>query len=84
MGLPTMSAESKLRARYWLMNSWELAASIRAARCRIPVLEIPASEPKRIGGVRKMSVLRNGLGGLFQIMNDFFLFHPKKRWTPAP
>ncbi|MBI4430173.1 MAG: glycosyltransferase family 2 protein [Candidatus Omnitrophica bacterium] len=35
--------------------------SIRAAKQKLKVTEIPASEPKRIGGIRKMNPLLNGL-----------------------
>ncbi|HVZ12544.1 MAG TPA: glycosyltransferase family 2 protein [Patescibacteria group bacterium] len=35
--------------------------SIRCAKKKLKVTEIPASEPRRIGGVRKMSPLFNGL-----------------------
>lgn len=35
--------------------------SIRCAKLKLAVAEIPASEPKRIGGARKMNPLLNGL-----------------------
>lgn len=35
--------------------------SIRCAKLKLKVAEIPASEPKRIGGARKMNPLLNGL-----------------------
>lgn len=35
--------------------------SIRCAKEKLKVTEIPASEPKRIGGIRKMNPLLNGL-----------------------
>jgi glycosyltransferase involved in cell wall biosynthesis len=78
MGLPVMVAESRLRQRFPLLNSWETAASIRAARLKLKVVEIPGNEPKRIGGTRKMTIIGNGFGTLFQILYDFFFYHPKK------
>jgi glycosyltransferase involved in cell wall biosynthesis len=76
MDLPGMVQKSRLRQRYWWLNSWEAGSSIRAARLNLKVTEIPGDEPKRIGGVRKMTVIRNGFGTLFQILYDFFFFHP--------
>jgi hypothetical protein len=35
--------------------------SIRCAKEKLKVTEIPASEPKRIGGIRKMNPLLNGM-----------------------
>ncbi len=77
MQLPGMTEATPLRAHYPLMNSWETGASIRAARLKLRVVEIPGDEPKRIGGVRKMRVIQNGLGTLFQIIYDFLFFHPR-------
>lgn len=39
----------------------EPVLSIRCAKLKLKVAEIPASEPKRIGGKRKMNPLLNGL-----------------------
>jgi glycosyltransferase involved in cell wall biosynthesis len=74
MNLPGMTEEFWLRRRWFYMNSWELGSSIRAARLGLRVVEIPGIEPARIGGVRKLSILRNGLGGLLQIVHDFVRF----------
>lgn len=63
--------------QFWLkkkfpdMNSWETASSIRAAKFKLKVFEIPGDEPKRIGGVRKLSIVKNGSGTLFQIIHEF-------------
>jgi len=75
MRLVGMGNESWLRKKYYLMNSWELGSSIRASRLKLKTHEIPGDEPARIGGVRKMSVIRNGFGTLFQIAYDFLFFH---------
>jgi glycosyltransferase involved in cell wall biosynthesis len=74
MGLPAMSHENRIRQKFFYMNSWELGSSIRAARLKLKVAEIPGSEPKRIGGQRKLSIIKNGSGALLQILHDFFLF----------
>jgi len=60
------------------MNAWETASSIRAAKLNLNIIEIPGDEPKRIGGVRKMSIIKNGSGTVFQIIYDLFFFHPNK------
>lgn len=63
--------------QFWLkkifleMNSWETASSIRAAEFKLKVYELPGDEPKRIGGKRKLSIVKNGLGTLFQILHEF-------------
>jgi glycosyltransferase involved in cell wall biosynthesis len=74
MSLPNISNENWLRKRFWYMNSWELGSSIRAAILKLKVTEIPADEPLRIGGVRKLSIIKNGTGAVLQILSDFFFF----------
>lgn len=69
--------ECRLRAWFWRMNSWDLGSSIRAARAGLKTAEIPGDEPKRIGGVRKLSIVKNGLGALLQVIWDYFTFWPK-------
>ena len=48
--------------------------SIRCAKEKLKIAEIPAKEPKRIGGVRKMNPLLNGLDIVRLIMVE--LIHP--------
>ncbi len=79
MNLVSLCQETWLRRKYLYMNGWELEASIRAARLRLNVLEIPADEPKRIGGVRKLCVFRNGFASLVQVFYDFLFY-----WPPRP
>jgi len=77
MNLLFLEEENWLRRVNYFVNSWELGSCNRAARIKLKCAEIPGSEPKRIGGVRKLSILRNGLGGLLQIIMDFFWFEKK-------
>ena len=44
--------------------------SIRAARKKIRVTEIPGDEPKRIGGERKLKIVKWGLAYYFQILYE--------------
>lgn len=67
-----------IRKKFSLANSWESCGSIRAAKLKLKVCEIPGDEPARVGGVRKLSVIRNGLGLVFQIIHEFII---GKRFT---
>jgi len=46
--------------------------SIRAAKRRLKCIDIPGDEPRRIGGVRKLQVIRGGLSILFVIFREIF------------
>ncbi|TAN44377.1 MAG: glycosyltransferase family 2 protein [Rhodospirillales bacterium] len=70
MKLPSQTGENALRRRYPLMCTWELGSSIRSAKLSLRVTEIYGPEPPRIGGERKMSVIRNGIGCLLQILEE--------------
>ena len=52
--------------------SWEPLLSIRCARRKLKVAEIPGDEPKREGGERKLQVLRWGAAYLFQVFRECF------------
>ncbi len=49
---------------------FEYQLCIRCAKKKLKVCEIPADEPKRIGGVRKMRPLYNGSTLLWQIVKE--------------
>ena len=51
--------------------SWGTQFLARAARKKLKIGEIPGDEPRRIGGVRKMHPLKNGLSELFMILREF-------------
>ena len=61
---------------YWPENvfrtnlSWEPILSVRCAKRKLKVTEIPGSEPKRIGGERKLQVIRWGLGYMAQVIAE--------------
>jgi C-methyltransferase C-terminal domain/Glycosyl transferase family 2/Methyltransferase domain len=59
--------------------SWPCQSSTRFARAGLRVTEIPANEPARIGGKRKMMPLRTGWQITKLILRDFITFRPKKR-----
>lgn len=52
--------------------SIEPLLSVRAARAKLRVTEIPGDEPKRIGGERKLQIIRWGLAFLYQIFVETF------------
>src|SRR5262249_32970240 len=57
--------------------SWEPLMSVRAAKRRMRIAEIPVGEPERIGGNRKLQVFRWGAAYYFQFWRE--LWH----WRPA-
>lgn len=59
--------------------SIEPLLSMRAARAKLQVTEIPGDEPKRIGGERKLQIIRWGLAFLYQMIAEVF----KKRKYPG-
>jgi glycosyltransferase involved in cell wall biosynthesis len=58
--------------------SWPCQSSIRFARAGLRVAEIPACEPPRIGGSRKMRPFATGLEICRLILRDFLTFRPVK------
>lgn len=55
--------------------SWEPLLSVRAAKRRLKISEIPGDEPPRIGGKRKLQVLRWGAAYYFQFIWEVFFWH---------
>jgi hypothetical protein len=43
---------------------------VRCAKRNLKVTEIPGDEPKRIGGERKLQVIRWGLGYMAQVIAE--------------
>lgn len=54
--------------------SWEPLLSVRAAKRRLKVAEIPGDEPPRIGGERKLKVLKWGAAYYFQFIREVFFW----------
>ena len=59
--------------------SWEPLLSVRAARQKLRVTEIPGDEPARIGGQRKLRIWRWGASYYFQFIRDAFLWRGNAR-----
>jgi glycosyltransferase involved in cell wall biosynthesis len=74
MGLHLQEKENRFKWRFrFYVNDWGLAACIRAIKLNLKVCEIPGDEPKRISGIRKMSIVWNGLGVLVQIIYELVI-----------
>lgn len=54
--------------------SWEPLLSVRAAKAKLKIAEIPGDEPPRIGGERKLQVLRWGAAYYFQFIRELWFF----------
>jgi hypothetical protein len=52
--------------------SWEPLMSVRAAKYGKKIGEVPAGEPPRIGGQRKLQMFRWGAAYYFQIWKERF------------
>ena len=54
--------------------SWEPLLSVRAAKRKLKVTEIPSPEPPRIGGMAKLQVWRWGAAYYFQFIRELFVW----------
>lgn len=54
--------------------SWEPLLSVRAAKRKLRVTEIPGSEPPRIAGKRKLQVFKWGAAYYFQFLREVFFW----------
>ncbi len=54
--------------------SWEPLLSIRAAKRKLKIAEIPGDEPARIGGERKLQVWRWGAVFMYQVLREIFVW----------
>jgi len=54
--------------------SWEPLLSVRAAKRKLKIIEIPGDEPSRIGGERKLQALKWGAAYYFQFFREVFFW----------
>ena len=54
--------------------SWEPLMSVRALKRKLKVGEIPGDEPPRIGGERKLQILRWGAAYYFQFFRELWFW----------
>ena len=57
--------------------SWEPLMSVRAAKAAKRIAEVAAGEPERIGGHRKLQILRWGAAYYFQFWRELWFWQPK-------
>ncbi|MBF0478068.1 MAG: glycosyltransferase family 2 protein [Candidatus Omnitrophica bacterium] len=53
--------------------SWEPLLSMRAARKKLRIAEIPGDEPARLGGVRKLQIIRWGSVFMYELIREMFI-----------
>ena len=58
--------------------SWEPLMSVRAAKARVKIAELGVGEPPRIGGKRKLQLVRWGAAYYFQFWRELVY------WSPRP
>lgn len=58
--------------------SWEPLLSVRAAKAKLKLAEIPGDEPPRIGGERKLQILRWGAAYYFQFIRELWFWKPAR------
>ncbi|MBF0478888.1 MAG: glycosyltransferase [Candidatus Omnitrophica bacterium] len=54
--------------------SWEPLLSIRAAKRKLKIAEIPGDEPVREGGERKLQVMKWGAAYMYQVISEVFIW----------
>jgi glycosyltransferase involved in cell wall biosynthesis len=54
--------------------SWEPLLSIRAAKRKLKVADIPGDEPAREGGERKLQVLKWGAAYMYEVFREIFVW----------
>ncbi len=59
--------------------SWPCQSSIRFARAGLRTADVPAREPRRIGGVRKMRPFKTGWEITVLILGEFLTFWPDRK-----
>ncbi len=75
--------EFPIKEKFFQMASWDTGSSIRAAKLKLKVCEIPGDEPKRIGGQRKLPIVKNGCGALCHILHEYWIGKQFRRKAPA-
>ena len=66
------SSYSYVERLYRTKISWEPLLSVRAAKKKLRCADIPGDEPPRIGGERKLKIVKWGLAYLTQVIIEKF------------
>lgn len=78
LGLDRDDAHALPEKLFGTRISWEPLLSVRAAKARAKIGEIPGDEPPRIGGERKLQILRWGAAYYFQFWRELWFWKPPK------
>jgi hypothetical protein len=77
-----------LEESYWLPEklfgtiiSWEPLMSVRAAKASKKIAEVGVGEPPRIGGKRKLQILRWGGAYYFQFWHELWHWRPRTEFS---
>ena len=77
LGLERDDAHALPEKLFHTKISWEPLLSVRAAKAKLKVTEIPGDEPPRIGGERKLQVLQWGAAYYFQFIRELWFWKEK-------
>jgi len=78
LGLDREDAHALPEKLFQTNISWEPLLSVRAAKAKLRIGEIPGDEPPRIGGIRKLQILRWGAAYYFQFFRELWFWKPQK------
>ena len=62
---------------FWTKISWDPLLSVRAVKSNKKIGEIPGDEPERIGGERKLQIIRWGAAYYFQFIRELWYWREK-------
>lgn len=74
LGLDREDAHALPEKLFHTKISWEPLLSVRAAKAKLKITEIPGDEPPRIGGERKLQVLQWGAAYYFQFIRELWFW----------
>jgi glycosyltransferase involved in cell wall biosynthesis len=74
LGLDREDAHALPEKLFHTKISWEPLLSVRAAKAKLKITEIPGDEPPRIGGNRKLQVLQWGAAYYFQFIRELWFW----------
>ena len=78
LGLDREDAHSLPEKLFGTKISWEPLLSVRALKAKLNISEIAGDEPCRIGGERKLKILRWGAAYYFQFIRELWFWKPIK------
>jgi len=74
LGLDREDAYALTERLFRTKISWEPLLSVRAAKAKLRITEIPGDEPPRIGGERKLKIVQWGAAYYFQFIRELWFW----------